>query len=191
MQSSFPRPTHTGPLISSLAVVHNPHSTNSKKGKLENKNLVMSFPSLNTITLRKEFRAGAVNTVQSYCSFDAHGTQAPTCAVPFAGLANLIPVSALSPSQAGSHVSRSCAADFPSLHCYSSKGLPSSFRLEHPGINTFILFLLPTLAAQEQKLGCLVMITPLFLTLRLVLGTFNKVLLSKWMEGGRLCHFLD
>ena len=95
MQSSFPRPTHTGPLISSLAVVHNSHSTNSKKGKLENRSLVMSFPSLNTITLRKEFRAGAVNTVQSYCSFDAHGTQAPTCAVPFAGLANLIPVSAL------------------------------------------------------------------------------------------------
>lgn len=74
--------------------VHNPHSTNCKKGKLE-RNLIMSFPSLNSITLRKEFRAGAVNTLQSYCSFDAHCTQAPTCAAPFVGLANLIPTSAL------------------------------------------------------------------------------------------------
>lgn len=76
--------------MSSLAVVHNPHSTNCKTGKLENRNLVMSFPSLNSITLRKEFRAGAVNTLQSSSSSDAHCTQAPTCAVPFVGLANLI-----------------------------------------------------------------------------------------------------
>ena len=64
--------------------VHNPHSTNCKKGKLE-RNLIMSFPSLNSITLRKEFRAGAVNTLQSSSSSDAHCTQGPHMCSSFCG----------------------------------------------------------------------------------------------------------
>lgn len=128
MNTIFTRPP-TGPLMSSLFPVHNPHSANCKRGKLENRNLVMSFPSKQHHTQKRipgRGREYPPILQLLWCSLHSR----PPCTVPFVGLASLKPISLVT-LPVWNPLLQSCAADF--LLCTIT--LPKDF-LDLSGWNT-------------------------------------------------------